>query len=132
MVSPRLIHPVRVILDQIDKGSTAFNENAREPVREVKRKRLEIQAQIKWDSMDDPEARRAGIGLNQSGYFLVQLEDVVEQGIEFHRGDKVVQIGPMVFEDLFVTGFQPMGHYQQGATLLKVMFRNRDEQRQTG
>lgn len=129
MVSPRLIHPVRVILEQIDKSATAFNENAREPIRAVKRKRLELYAQIKWDTMDEPEARRAGMGLNNSGYFLVQLEDTVEKGIDINRGDKVVQIGSMVFEDLFVTGFQPMGHYQQGATLLKVVFKSRAEQR---
>jgi hypothetical protein len=113
-----------VVIDQIDPDATVWDEQAREPVRQTKTKRITVNAQVKWFQMDDPKAMEAGVHLGARGYLLFSTYELREAGISINRQDRVIKIGYMDVEDTYIRGFAPMGHYpdQNGAGLLKAYF----------
>jgi len=129
MARPNLIHPISVVIDQVDPEATAWDEEAREPVRQTKTKRITVDAQVKWFNMDDPKAREAGVGYYARGYLLFSVSELLEAGISINRQDRVVKIGFMSVQDTYIRGFAPMGHYpdQNGAGLLKAYFGDKPE-----
>lgn len=124
MAKPNLIHPIRVIIEQVDQSGTVFDEEAKEPVRNVATKRVELEAQVKWFVAGDPKPEDAGVHLDARGHLLFRIGDLEDMNVSINRQDRITKIGKMVTEDLYIRGFAPNAHYpdQDGASLLKAFF----------
>lgn len=129
MPEPNLIHPIEITLERRDLVNTIYDEDTREPVRQLARKtQTPINAQILWEFADDPNPNPAGIKLGERGYFLVKTRDMRDAGLTIKQGDRTILQDPITLEDIpvYVTRTRPMGHYPGlGATLLRAYFEDR-------
>lgn len=127
MVKPRLIHPIRVTLEQLDTTNTRYDPITREPIPGAARTIRNLVAQIKWFTERELRGNDAGPQPESKGYLLFRRDDLINAGITIQDGDKVVKLG---HRDalLYITGTVPMGHYpdQGGHTLLKANFADRE------
>ena len=124
---PRLIHPVDCTIEQIDTASTAYDEDAREPIQHAARKTaVVVQGQPKWRSEKDLETARGGSTDAAAGYVLFRYADLTAAGVTLRVNDRITIQGHLA-DEVYVTRLQPMGHYsdQNGATLVKAWFRDR-------
>lgn len=127
MPTPNLIHPVSVVIERRNLSTTIYDEETREPVRQVTRRtEVTIKAQILWDFHEDPKGRPLGLELDESGYILARMKDLLADGVSLGFGDRITKIGALDVE-LYITRTRPMGHYPAGgATLLRCYFADRD------
>lgn len=127
MPNPNLIHPIPVIVEQRDLSQTIYDEDTREPIRQVVRKaEITINAQILWDFHGDPNATTGGLELGETGYILAKISELSAAGVSLAFGDRIKKIGDLVVE-LYITRTRPMGHYPpMGATILRCYFTDRD------
>jgi len=127
-MDPDLIHPIPVEINQIDKDSTEWDDNAREAVRTIARPAvIKLSAQVSWSIKDDPNPEKMGISEEARGYLLFLRKDLLNRSITISRGDKISKIGHDTVE-LYVLGLTPAGHYpdQGGASLLQAYFGDRN------
>jgi len=127
-MDPDLIHPIPVEIEQIDKGKTAYDDDAREAVRTIGRSVVQkLEAQVSWSVKDEPIPGKQGISEEARGYLLFRRNDLIGKSIIINRGDKIIKIGHDDVE-LFILGRTPAGHYpdQGGATLLQAYFGDRN------
>jgi len=127
-MEPDLVHPIPVEIEQIDKGSTEWDGDAREAIRTVARTAVKkLNAQISWSVKDDPNPEKMGISEETRGYLLFKKKDLSGESVTINRGDKISKIGYDIVE-LYVTGLTPVGHYpdQGGASLLIAYFGDRN------
>lgn len=126
MVVPNLIHPVWATIQKADRTTTAYDEDAREPIRSVDRATVRVQAQVRYRSLSDPDWLAIGPAENAKGYLLFRHLDLSRLGYTPKRGDRVTKLGKRVVEYYFLDE-DPAGHYpdQDGYTLLKVYFEDR-------
>jgi hypothetical protein len=127
MPEPNLIHPIPVIIEQRDIAATVYDEDTREPVRQVARKvETTINAQVLWDFHDDPRHMASGLDLEETGYILAKISELVSASISLSFGDRIIKIGDLDVE-LYITRTRPLGHYPpMGATILRAYFADRD------
>lgn len=141
---PRLIHPVPVTFEIIDRDDSVFDQYAREPVGQVVREgespesgeRITIKAQVSYyyagARQYDPRWVRGGVIEETNAYLAVRYKDLVNAGLmtqtadgtfdemRLKRGDRVIKIGRENV-NLYVDGFKPFGHYPgRRQTLLQV------------
>lgn len=146
---PKLIHPIDVTLEIIDRDDSVFDQYAREPVGQVVREgespntgeQVTIKAQVSYyyagARKDDPMWERGGVVEQTNGYFSCRYKDLVKVGLltqtadgsfdemKLKRGDRVVKIGREVV-NFYVDGFKPFGHYPgRRQTMLQVDFTDR-------
>lgn len=135
MPVPNLIHPVPVELEQIDKGSTVYDDEAREPVQTISRsEKKTLKAQVLWGGHEEATSTKAGLQEGERGYVLFRQKDLNKAGVtSIETGDKFVKLG-LISTLVFVTRQVPMGHYPSagGHTLLKVFFADRAPARVKG
>ena len=127
-MEPDLVHPIPVEIEQIDKSSTDWDDDAREAIRTVARTAVKkLNAQISWSVKDDPNPEKMGISEETRGYLLFKKKDLSGESVTISRGDKISKIGHDIVE-LYVTGLIPVGHYpdQGGASLLQAYFGDRN------
>jgi hypothetical protein len=142
MPAPRLLHPVPVLIRQIDRKFTSrWDDNLHEPIGQVRRKdrrkETEVRAQVKIGGTDTPQASEGGVVEKSDGYLLFLTSDLKKAHLTINRGDRVVKIGNGSNGrevDLYITQFEWRGHYPgaQGPTLLKAHFEDRAPSRQRG
>lgn len=137
MPEPNLIHPVEIKLERRDLVNTIYDEDTREPVRQLARKtESTINAQILWEFAAGPEANPGGVDLGERGYFLVKTSDMRASNLTIKQGDRVIFPDPITPSDtieVYVTRTRPMGHYPGlGATLLRVYFQDRSPAQGSG
>jgi hypothetical protein len=133
MPEPNLIHPVDIILEQRDLAATIYDEDTREPIRQVERKaQVTVSGQVLWDYHDDPKSTGTGLIMEERGYFMVRTSDMSAASIEIKHGDRVLSMGGVAVS-LYITRTRPMGHYPGlGATLLRCYFIDRDPAQTSG
>jgi hypothetical protein len=127
MPIPNLIHPIDVKLEQIDKASTFYDEDAREEIQIVNRaSTVTLKGQVKWDFEMSLSAHKGGAGEDASGYVLFRFVDLDALSIEIKRGDRFVEFGGRE-ANVYVIRTQPTATYDDvnGATLLKAFFSDR-------
>lgn len=137
MPEPNLIHPVEITLERRDLGNTIYDEDTREPVRQLARKtEVPINAQMLWEMADSPEPNTGGIDLGERGYFLVKTSDMRAASLTIKQGDRVFVPDPITLGatiEVYVTRTRPMAHYPGlGATLLRAYFEDRSPTQSSG
>jgi hypothetical protein len=122
-----LLHPVPIVLEQIDRPDTIYDEDAREAVQVVSRKiAVTVPGQVKWNSDMSLNPGREGASEDASGYVLFSLPGLAALSISLSRGDRILSIGGRACE-VYVERTEPCGHYPDagGPTLLKAHFGTR-------
>lgn len=133
MPIPRLIHPVPIVLEQIDTATTLYDEDAREPIQFAARPtRVDLQAQVKFTSDIDEVNTPGGTVQTASGYLLFRKIDLEAKNITLRLEDRFAKIGT-VDTDVYITRFRPVAYYpdQGGHTMVKAFFDARQPSKQT-
>jgi len=132
MVLPRLIHPVAVKIEQINKAETVMDDDTREPVQKVTRNTVvTVVGQPNWSQDLGMEADLAGIVVRSTGYILFRKVDLDAASVTIQLDDRFIQMGH-VLTDVYVHKIEWCGHYpdQDGPSLLKAHFRDMEPSRQ--
>jgi len=157
MPQPKLIHPVNITFELMDRDNSFFDQHAREPVRQLVRKgaapntgdQVTIKGQASFyfagAKLEYTEFLREGVLDRIVGYVALRFKDMKKQGlltvnpttgkftdIGIKKGDRIVYIEhrPM---NVFVTGFKDFGHYPRyGQTMIQVNFDDRHPSAQSG
>lgn len=129
---PNLIHPVDVHIEQLDKASTVYDDDFREPVQQAAHAVVKyLKGQVSWGESKQLGTTAAGVEENAAGYVLFRYIDLEKAGVTLKLNDKIVKLGKIA-TDLYITKIAPCGHYQDqgGATLVKAYFMDRQPSRQ--
>lgn len=128
---PNLIHPVPIQVQQIDKPSTFWDSNAREPVQQAARKTtITLYGQVDYQSSRDRKYTTYGYQDDEVGYVLFRQLDLDSSNITIQIGDRITKIG-YIEHDAYITRLQPTGHYPEfGNTLLKCYFSDKQPTKQ--
>jgi len=131
MRRPKLIHPVDVVLEQVDDGETAWDDQAREPVFQAAHSAaVTLKGQASYGSSADLSFERAGRRENESGYVLFRTADLEAAGVALRPNDRITKVGN-VDHDVYITRLEPKGHYPKfGHTLVKAYFADRKPEKQ--
>lgn len=123
---PRLLHPVPVLIEQIDTGATVYDEDAREPVQQAARKVVvTVPGQASYGSAASLTPGAGGIREDEDGYVTFRQRDLDARSVALAVNDRFTSIGG-VGHDAYVTRLQPMGHYPEfGNTLVRAYFADR-------
>lgn len=131
--TPRLIHPVNIIVERLERNELLFDNDAREPFHGPRTTVLDtfkLPAQIRWFEKNDAEAQEAGIREGDSGYVLLRLVDmdrIMGTGERLKRGDRIIKMGVLEDLNVYIIREAPIAHWpdQLGATLIKYFYEDR-------
>lgn len=122
MIIDSLIEPSPIVVEQLDRSSTIYDDDAREPIKQVRRTTaVTLEAQVSWT-----RNRRAAFKLGAqggvldeaSGYLVFMRRDVAAAGVTLTRGDRITSIaGVAVDPVLYLIGEQRAGHLSGTANL---------------
>jgi len=133
MTLPRLLHPVDVYVEKIDRAGTYYDEDAREPAQGAARKTIVvIPGQVKWGTQLGLEPSKGGPREGAVGYVLFRRVDLEAAGVTLQDNDCFKQLGD-VDCDLYVDRLEFNSHYPSagGPTLVKAHFSDRQPAKQT-
>lgn len=136
MRRPRLLHPLTVVIEPLDKGATYYDDDTREQIQILGRSvEVEIPAQVEYrdfvqHGQADATWDRGGYIGEERGYILIRYIDATKRGYTPKVGDKITMIGkgaevpqPMV---TFVHRLKPTMHTRRhGKTGVKLYFADR-------
>jgi hypothetical protein len=154
---PRLIHPVWITFELVDRALSFYDQQAREPVRQLVRKgeapntgsQTRIKGQVSFyfagAKLDYVEFLREGVLDRTVGYVSLRYKDMKKAGlltidsttnkftdIGIKKGDRIVYIEKRPV-NLYVTGFKDFAHYpRDGQTMIQVNFDDRHPSSQSG
>lgn len=132
MPIPNLLHPVPIVLQQLDTSNTVYDDDYREPVQQASRvSNTTLSGQVKWIHDDAMAHSRGGVRGDESGYVLFRYTDLAAASVTLRQNDRFITIGG-VETDVYITRVRPMGHYpdQGGPTMVRAYFRDRQPSRQ--
>ena len=123
---PNLLHPVPVQIEQIDKGTTIYDDDAREPVQRAERKAVvTVPGQANYGSSSNQQYGSGGPREGEGGYVLFRVRDLAAKSITLQSDDRLIGIGELG-QDGYITRLQPRGHYPAyGHTLVRAYFSDR-------
>jgi len=135
MVLPNLIHPVPIVIEQIDKTrqednagqGSWFDDDFREPIQQAAHKAIvTCVGQPRWGDAQKLGASRTGPESEARGYVLFRYVDLEAQNITLQQNDRLLKIGKLD-TNVYIISLRPEGHYsdQGGATLVKAFFKDR-------
>ena len=126
MPAPNLIRPLTVTIERGVKADTAYDRDAREPMRSLVRATVALPAQVVFDDRASPDIGGQGASEQFDGHLTFRLRDLAAKGYTPARGDHVVQLGNRA-TSLYVQATQDAGHWgdQSGHTLVKAWFSDR-------
>ena len=127
MVLPRLIHPILCTVERIDKATTIYDPDAREPIQAAARHtEVQMYGQPRWISELELSTAQAGAENEARGYVLFRQVDLDAEGFDLAINDRITMQGHLA-DEVYITRIQPMGHYpdQSGASLIKAWFTDR-------
>jgi len=133
MVNPRLLHPVDIILEQLDIASTYYDDDARESIQQVARKTsVTIKGQANWGAQMELSPTKTGAREGSRGYVLFRKVDLDAAGISLKDNDRFKKIGD-IDTDVYVSRLEWLGHYpgHGGPTLVKAYFEDLRPAQQT-
>lgn len=123
---PRLLHPVPVVLEQIDMAATVYDSDSREPVQQAARKTsVTLPGQMKYGESKSAGMSSTGLEAGENGYALFRIRDLHFANITLQIGDRIRSAGDTV-HDAYITRLQPIGHLPRwNSTLIKAFFADR-------
>ncbi len=124
-----LIMPVPVVIEPVDKTIMVMDDDAREPVHgATSSEQVTIQAQVSWTIASSPMQQISGTREDYQGYIVVREADLALLGKTIKRGDRIVQIGSLTYQNLFVLGNEPIGHWSDlgGHSFRRFYFSDRE------
>lgn len=129
MTTPNLLFPADTTIETIDKGSTAYDSEAREPIGGVQRTTVAVKAQRRYASVGEdggaePTTNSLGSQNNIRGRYVFRMIDLSNANYTVKRGDKVVDHGGEACEH-YITHTEGRAHYESGPTLLFAYFSDR-------
>lgn len=126
MPQPRLQHPITITIEVIDKASTPYDEDAREPLRVARRATKTFPAQVRYRRQVEPERTVLGTEEEVTGRLTTRKVDLAAISYTPRRGDRITKIGKDATE-LYLVTIELLGHYpdQNGATLKRLYFADR-------
>lgn len=133
MTQPRLLHPVQISIEKIDRATTVYDPDAREPIFQASRKTVVVvPGQVNWGTQKGLEPSKVGPREGASGYVLFRHVDLTAAGIALEDNDRFARLGN-VDCDLYVDRLEHEGHYPSagGPTLVKAYFSDRQPAKQT-
>jgi len=126
-MQPRLPHPIKTTIQQIDVGETLYDEDTKEPIGQSKRTAVfTIPGQPNWSSKNYVTYDDGGTTLTSRGYILVRYVDMESVSYTPKRQDLITSIGHTAVH-VFLMSSTPIGHYPHlnGAAFLKLWFTDR-------
>jgi hypothetical protein len=147
MPIPRLLHPVKIYIRQMNLIDTIQDPRAREPVRITYKdgefnlgSEIIIKGQISFAfsgaKLDKVRHIRQGSAEESIGYFSCRFKDLItadlvdenadgSYDIKLKNGDKIVRLGKRNV-NYYIIGFEDFAHYPDlGQTMLEVDFSDR-------
>jgi len=152
---PRLIHPVPVVLEILDRSQSFFDTSAREAVRQAVHRgsqpntgsRTTVKGHVMFyfagGRIDYPTPDRRGSIEGTDGYVVFRIKDLIAVELAamdadgvvtfgLKRGDRIVQLGSRRV-DLYVLNFEDFAHYPgMNQTMIQVNFQDRTPSAQKG
>jgi len=130
MASPRLIHPVPVVVQPLDRGSSSWDSSAREPIPQLRRgTSVNIDAQVHWGKRDVRIQTSDGLVTEADGYLALRRRDIEAAGWTPGHGDRVVSIDGVVQEVYLLGPGQHRGQYRRRSgsrhQLVRIFFKDR-------
>lgn len=127
-MQPNLIHEVDIVIEQLNKTSTLYDDDAREPVQQVNyTSRQTVKGQPRRPSSKNSRIDLGGLNEGETGWVTFRYLDLDAKSIVLKGGDRFVSFGSELM-DVYFTRSEPMGHYTDfnGPTLLKAYFSDRN------
>lgn len=132
MLLPNLLHPVPIIIQQLDTANTEYDSRHREPIQQSARKTNQIvNGQVNFIKQKEMFITNGGIELKADGYILFRYYDLDSKSITLQINDRISKIGN-INTDYYIIKLTPRGHYPEfgGATLVKAYFNDQQPRRQ--
>ena len=137
MALPRLMHPIIIAIEPLNRVATIVDDDFREPIQQGNRAiRYSIPGQVKWGGDDQAKASNLGSESESDGYVLFRFVDLRNAGINVvKQGDRFVSMGSGANKqdiDVYVVKIQQMGHYpdRSGPSLVRAWFKDRHPAKQ--
>lgn len=134
MPTPRLIHPVPIVIETMNRAATLMDDDYREPIQQAARNAaITVSGQVWWGEDKGLYNVEEGPVLQSDGNVLFRYKDLAAAGLSTLKlGDRFTKLGTIAV-DVYVIKVQPMGHYPSagGPTLLKAFFRERQSRGST-
>ena len=130
MPRPRLIHPVSVTVQPLDRTNTHLDRDAREPIpAQARAAAVTIKAQVHWSRLRDVVPEAAGPVEKRDGWLVFLRSDLEAASWTPGPGDRVTAIEG-VTAHLYLTGdAQQRGQYAGRHNLVRCDFEDRGSRR---
>jgi hypothetical protein len=141
-ITPRLIHPQSVVIEQLDQAGTTWDDVFREPVTDdwpavgsgsppeptpsapAYSTSVTLKAQISYTRAREVESTKDGDAPRGEGYLLFSAAALTTAEITLKVGDRCTKIGALDVEYYFVD-IIPMGHYDKPYFMKAVFIRRK-------
>lgn len=128
-MKPRLIHPVKVKICNVDKVETLYDEDFGEPISSdgvsggdvIFGDPIDMLAQVRYFKRETIEEIAAGFQNIGDGYLIVYKEDFTKISVNA----KITEIDGEVV-DYYVIDTPPLAHYNS-SNLRKIIFKSKDK-----
>ncbi len=126
---PRILHPVKVVVEQIDRVTDAdaeYDEDYREPIdTPLRQDAITLQGQAWWGKSERLTTNDLGPEEHFDGYVLFSKAYLDANGITLAKDDKITHIGGMEV-NVFIVATRPRAHYPEyGYTQIRAYFEDR-------
>ena len=128
----RLIHPVSIIVQPLDKAASVWDSSAREPVARLRRAApVTIDAQIHWARRDVTMPGPTGGVVQSACYLVFLLSDIEAATWTPAHGDKVTSIDGAAHELYLLGPGQQRGQYRRRTgtrhQIIRIYFTDRKQ-----
>lgn len=127
MPTPNLLFASLATIQPVDKASTPYDRDTREPLRTVARAAtVRIPAQNRVRALQEPQYSPVGLDEDIEGWLVVREVDCLARSYTPKVGDRIVQFGRREVE-FYVRMIQDEGHYTDtnGVTLMRLYYEDR-------
>lgn len=124
---PRLIHPVTVIVEQIDAAAQTVDSVFREPVGAAPKRTLTLRGQVvtRRSQSLQPSAGGDNGTSNSDGRVVFETAELAAAGVSLHPGDVIVSEGGLAVRHR-ITRVEGHGTYDGVHRLLYAHFTRED------
>ena len=128
--TPRLVHPVTVQIEPVDKSRSAWDTHAREEVPQLARAAtVTLQAQVHWGRQRDQEPSPTGSMEHGAGWLVFTRRGLESAPYTPAPGDRVLTIDGRTVELYLLDAGLDRGQYNSTRHLVRCTFVDRQPRR---